>query len=105
MHTDAGQHYRGELPVSQMPPPQKKIRFVGPRNPVAVGMAVTSHPPHRPVLAALPHTVLTSDMPPYGGWRESAHREMHEQRVVRVASDRRVAPAFPRWAAVGCAVP
>jgi hypothetical protein len=28
---------------------------------VAVGMAVASHPPHRPVLAALPHTVLTLD--------------------------------------------
>jgi hypothetical protein len=26
-------------------------------------MAVTDHPPHRPVLAALPHTVLTSDAP------------------------------------------
>ena len=31
--------------------------------PVAVGMAVASHPPHRTVLAALPHTVLTSDAP------------------------------------------
>jgi hypothetical protein len=32
-------------------------------------MAVTGHPPHRPVLAALPHTVLTSDVPPEGDWR------------------------------------
>jgi hypothetical protein len=30
---------------------------------VAVGMAVTGHPPHRRVLAALPHTVLTLDAP------------------------------------------
>ena len=28
---------------------------------LAVGMAVTSHPPHRPVRAALPHTVPTLD--------------------------------------------
>ncbi len=29
---------------------------------VAVGMPVTRHPPHRPVLAQLTHTVPTSDM-------------------------------------------
>src|SRR5437762_8008691 len=72
---------------------------------VAVGMAVTRHPPHRPVLAALPHTVLTSDMPPEGGWRGIAHLEIHEQHVERVASDRIVSPVSPRWAAFGCAVP
>src|SRR5437016_5270873 len=38
---------------------------------VTVGMAVTGHPPYGPVLAALPHTVLTSDVPPYGGGVES----------------------------------
>src|ERR1017187_8368909 len=35
---------------------------------VAVGMPVTRHPPHRPVLALLTHTVLTSDI-----WRQTAH--------------------------------
>jgi len=30
-------------------------------NQVAVGTAVTRRPPHRPVLAALPHTVPTLD--------------------------------------------
>ena len=35
---------------------------------VAVGTVITDRPPHRPVLAALPHTVLTSDV-----WRRSAH--------------------------------
>jgi hypothetical protein len=29
---------------------------------VAVGTAITDRPPHRPVLAALPHTVLTSEV-------------------------------------------
>ena len=29
---------------------------------VAVGTAITNRPPHGPVLAALPHTVLTSDV-------------------------------------------
>src|ERR1700686_4251533 len=72
---------------------------------VAVGMAVTNHPPHRPVLAALPHTVLTSDVPPHGGWREIARLETDEQHVERVAIDRIVFPAFPKWAAFGCAVP
>jgi hypothetical protein len=32
------------------------------RNVMAVGMALSSHPPHRPVQAGLPHTVLTSDV-------------------------------------------
>src|SRR5271154_2724710 len=68
-------------------------------------MAVTGHPPHRPVLAALPHTVLTLDMPPEGGWREIARLEIHEQLLERVAIDRIFSPAFPRWAAFGCAVP
>src|ERR1019366_5316219 len=31
-------------------------------------MPVTRHPPHRPVLALLTHTVLTSDI-----WRQTAH--------------------------------
>src|ERR1035438_4475497 len=35
---------------------------------VAVGMPVTRHPPHRPVLALLTHTVLTSDI-----GRQTAH--------------------------------
>ena len=61
--------------------------------------------PHRPVLAALPHTVLTLDMPPHGGWRKIARPDTHEQRVEPVAIERRLAPAFPSWAAVGCAVP
>src|SRR5260370_28384346 len=74
-------------------------------NTVAVGMAVTGHPPHRPVLAVLPHTVLTSDVPPQGGWRRNARRDIHEQPVERVASDRIVSPVSPRWAAFGCAVP
>src|SRR5258708_7692378 len=74
-------------------------------NIVAVGMAVTGHPPHRPVLAALPHTVLTSDVPPEGGWRGIARLDIHEQRVERVASDRMSASVSPRWAAFGCAVP
>ncbi len=60
---------------------------------VAAGMAVTSHPPHRPVLAELPRTVLTSDVPPHGGWREIARLEIHEQLSERVAIDR-----------IGCAV-
>src|ERR1035438_4773927 len=68
-------------------------------------MAVTGHPPYRPVLAALPHTVLTSDVPPEGGWRGSARLEIHEQLWERVAIDRISSPAFPRWAAFGCAVP
>ncbi len=72
---------------------------------VAVGMAVSDHPPHRPVLAALPHTVLTLDVTPFRVWRRSEHREMHEQFSVRVASNRRSAPVSPRWAAFGCAVP
>jgi hypothetical protein len=72
---------------------------------VAVGMAVTGHPPHRPVLAALPHTVLTLDLPPEGDWRGIARLDMHEQCVEQVASDRIVSPALPRWAAFGCAVP
>src|SRR5580700_4416753 len=72
---------------------------------VAVGTAVARCPPHRPVLAALPHTVLTSDMPPSGGWRGSARLDIHEQRVARVAIDRIVSPVSPRWAAFGCAVP
>src|SRR5271165_2505594 len=59
---------------------------------VAVGMAVTSRRPHRPVLAALPHTVLTLDMPPHGGWRGNARLEMHEQLWERLASDRSRSP-------------
>src|SRR5712671_6466076 len=72
---------------------------------VAVGTAVTRCPPHRPVLAALPHTVLTLDVPPEGDWRGIARRDSHEQPWERVASDRIISPAFPRWAAFGCAVP
>jgi hypothetical protein len=68
-------------------------------------MAVTSHPPHRPVLAALSHRVLTSDVPPHGCWREIAHLETYEQHGERVAIDQMSFPAFPRWAAFGCAVP
>src|SRR5712671_155224 len=68
-------------------------------------MAVTGHPPHRPVLAALPHTVLTLDVTPFRVWRRSEHRETHEQLSVQVASERRSSPVSPRWAAFGCAVP
>src|SRR5437868_15273708 len=40
-----------------------RYRRAGPGGPaVAVGTAVTRCPPHRPVLALLTHTVLTSDM-------------------------------------------
>ena len=35
---------------------------------VAVGMPIARHPPHRPVLALLAHTVPTLD-----AWRRSAH--------------------------------
>ena len=72
---------------------------------VAVGTAVSRCPPHRPVLAALPHTVLTLDVPPVGGWRGIARLDSHEQCVEQVASDRIVPPVSPRWAAFGCAVP
>ena len=72
---------------------------------VAVGMAVTGHPPHRPVLAALPHTVLTLDVPPLSGWRQIADRESHALPEGWGASVRRPPPVSPRWAAVGCAVP
>src|ERR1017187_7399176 len=74
-------------------------------SPVAVGTAVSRCPPHRPVLAALPHTVLTLDLPPQGGWRGIARLDAHEQRVEQVANDRIVFPVSPRWAAFGCAVP
>src|SRR6202142_3099180 len=82
----------------------RSIRHIA-RGAVAVGTAVTRRPPHRPVLAVLPHTVLTLDMPPEGDWRGNAHLDIHEQRVARVAIDRIVSPAFPKWAAFGCAVP
>ena len=39
------------------------------RPPVAVGMPVARHPPHRPVLALLTHTVPTSD-----AWPQTARR-------------------------------
>src|SRR6266498_2458057 len=45
-------------------------------------MTVTGHPPYRPVLAALPHTVLTSDVLPYGGWRGIARLDSHERRFI-----------------------
>ena len=39
----------------------------GPGGPaVAVGMPVSRHPPHRPVLALLTHTVLTLDLGVFG---------------------------------------
>src|ERR1019366_337369 len=66
-----------------------------PQTTIAVGTAVTRCPPHRPVLAALPHTVLTSGMPPEGGWRRIARLDNREPRGARVAIDRRVSPAFP----------
>src|SRR5438132_1577707 len=45
---------RAGIPVEARMPPRKAAW-------VAVGMPVTRHPPHRPVLAQLTHTVPTSD--------------------------------------------
>src|SRR5260370_41975762 len=92
-------------PSKRRVPAPRRAGYLPVAKTVAVGMAVTGHPPHRPVLAALPHTVLTSDMPSEDGWRGSARLDSHEQPVERGASDRIVSPAFPRWAAFGCAVP
>src|SRR5450631_3599019 len=39
-------------------------------------MAVTSHPPHRPVLAVLPHTVLTLDLPFVAGVKAHIGKRM-----------------------------
>jgi hypothetical protein len=43
------------------------VRTLTPLDPVAVGMPIARHPPHRPVLALLAHTVPTLD-----AWRRSA---------------------------------
>ncbi len=53
------------MPVDEPIASSRERRAEGRR--VAVGMAVTHHPPHRSVLALLTHTVLTSDEGP-DGW-------------------------------------
>src|ERR1035438_9305356 len=49
--------YEGAPRWTLAPPPERRPE----RPPVAVGMPVARHPPHRSVLALLTHTVLTSD--------------------------------------------
>ena len=55
---------------------KKRVETVSTR--VAVGMRVTPHPPHGPVLALLTHTVLTSDV---GMFSVEAHVRIRLQNV------------------------
>ena len=61
-------HLRGEFP--------RLLR-------VAVGTALSGGPPHRSVLAALPHTALTS-----GGWRKSERLDKGAESWARESSIR-----------------
>src|SRR6266478_4634725 len=66
---------------------------------VTVGTTITDRPPHRPVLAALPHTVPTSDV-----WRrseQSGRDAVHGPRVAGCPTGPQSAPMYILSA--GCA--
>jgi hypothetical protein len=68
---------------------------------VAVGMAVTGHPPHRPVLAELPHTVPTLDVSPNGNWRQYEGAEQNRWHACNAHTKSQRGPAAPHrvgWA-------
>lgn len=60
---------------------------------VAVGMAVTSHPPHRPVLAGTTAYGSYLGLDAVGIWRRSEHPDTRAEPEERVASGRRSGPA------------
>jgi len=65
---------------------------------VAVGMPIARHPPHRPVLARLTHTVLTSD-----AWRQSVRWDTGAGYRLPVAGLRVALGSVPRSSGfVGC---
>ena len=62
--------YLAQVSSVEFPPALRTRSSCPSGSAVAVGTAVTRCPPHGPVRAELPHTVLTSDT-----WRRSEHRD------------------------------